>query len=80
MTCASSAHSGNYTPLIVGERFQVFSCGNGEWCARRADGLVGGYFVDRECALRFVRREMLGKILSSLPSQAADGSRPRIAA
>jgi hypothetical protein len=40
--------------------FNVFPFGIHEWCARRADGLVCGYFVDRSCAVRFARRETCG--------------------
>jgi hypothetical protein len=37
--------------------FSVFRDLKGRWCARRADGLVGGLFREKEAALRFVRRE-----------------------
>ena len=37
--------------------FAIFPDGLGHWCARRFDGLVNGTFVDRETAIRFVRRE-----------------------
>lgn len=40
--------------------FNVFPCGAREWCACRADGLVCGYFVDQEGAVRFARRETCG--------------------
>ena len=37
--------------------FAIFPDGGGHWCARRFDGLVNGTFVDRDAAIRFVRRE-----------------------
>jgi hypothetical protein len=40
--------------------FDVFPCGARSWCARRADALVCGYFVDQAGAVRFVRRETCG--------------------
>lgn len=40
--------------------FHIFPCGAREWCARRGDGLVCGYFVDQPCAIRFARRETCG--------------------
>jgi hypothetical protein len=40
-----------------GAMFDIFPCGTHGWCARRADGLVCGYFVDPMCAIRFARRE-----------------------
>lgn len=43
--------------------FHVFPHGLHEWCARRADGRVCGYFVDQPCAIRFARREGAGTII-----------------
>ena len=36
----------------------IFPYGTHGWCARRADGLVCGYFVDQVYAVRFARREI----------------------
>jgi hypothetical protein len=36
--------------------FAIFRNGAGQWCARRADGLVGGIFLGRDAAVRFARR------------------------
>lgn len=38
--------------------FAVFRDQLGRWCARRADGLVGGLFVDHAAARKFVRHEL----------------------
>jgi len=38
-------------------QFLVFRCNAREWCAQRADGLVCGFFVDQEAAMRFAKRE-----------------------
>ena len=37
--------------------FEIFRDQLGHWCARRADGLVFGLFVERDAAIRFARRE-----------------------
>ena len=42
------------------KRFEIFPCGRHEWCCRRADQLVCGFFVNRESAVRFARRECAG--------------------
>jgi len=38
----------------------VFRCSNGQWCARRADGLVCGLFIDEISATSFAKREGQG--------------------
>jgi hypothetical protein len=38
--------------------FTIYPVGATEWCARRADGLVCGVFVNQACALLFAKREM----------------------
>ncbi|MEJ1968229.1 MAG: hypothetical protein WDN03_06255 [Rhizomicrobium sp.] len=38
-------------------RFAIFRDRIGHWCARRADGMVFGTFLEREAAIRFARRE-----------------------
>lgn len=43
-----------------GSAFDIFPYGTHGWCARRADGLVCGYFVDQVYAVRFARRELSG--------------------
>ena len=43
------------SPLKVS--FEIFRDKIGHWCARRTDGKVGGTFLERDAALRFVRRE-----------------------
>lgn len=40
--------------------FTVFRCSNDEWCARRADGLVCGYFTNQDSAITFAKREGRG--------------------
>jgi hypothetical protein len=40
--------------------FAIFRNSVGLWCARRADGLVGGTFLQRDDAVRFARRECRG--------------------
>jgi hypothetical protein len=37
--------------------FSIFPNSLGQWCARRADGLVGGTFLRRDAAIQFARRE-----------------------
>jgi hypothetical protein len=37
--------------------FEIFRDKIGHWCARRADGKVGGTFLERDAAVRFARRE-----------------------
>jgi hypothetical protein len=37
--------------------FEIFRNRIGQWCARRADGLVFGTFRERDGALCFARRE-----------------------
>jgi hypothetical protein len=37
--------------------FELFRDQAGHWCARRADGRVGGTFFERDAAVRFARRE-----------------------
>jgi hypothetical protein len=44
-------------------RFQVFPFGSHEWCCMRADRMVCGFFIDREGALRFARREGAAEIM-----------------
>lgn len=44
------------TPLS----FNIFPLGSHEWCARRTDGLVCGYFLEQADAIRFARREARG--------------------
>jgi hypothetical protein len=37
--------------------FEIFRNRIGQWCARRADGLVFGTFLERDAALHFARAE-----------------------
>lgn len=39
------------------ESFRIFSDGRGHWCAHKNDGMVAGTFVNRDAAIRFVRKE-----------------------
>ena len=52
--------SESFSFLPAQNRFEIFPCGQQEWCCLRSDQLVCGYFVDRECAVRFARRESPG--------------------
>ena len=51
--------------------FNIFPCNTKGWCARRADGLVCGYFVDQAGAVRFARREMRGTGVIAIRSALA---------
>ncbi|MEI9993782.1 MAG: hypothetical protein WDM91_04235 [Rhizomicrobium sp.] len=46
--------------------FTIYRDAFGHWCARRADGLVGGTFREREAALRFVRHESRGAMMPAI--------------
>ena len=48
--------------------FNIFPDGAKGWCARRADGLVCGYFVDQAGAVRFARRETCGRAVVAIRS------------
>jgi hypothetical protein len=41
--------------------FRIFRSGQRGWCCLRDDRLVCGFFVSRESAVRFARRESRGK-------------------
>jgi hypothetical protein len=54
--------------------FEIFRDRIGHWCARRADGLVFGTFLEKASAVRFARREcrdsaMLRLVMSPAPPQ-----------
>ena len=46
--------------------FAIFRNQIGRWCARRADGLVFGTFLERDAAVRFARRECRDASLPTL--------------
>ena len=47
--------------MTAQNRFKIFPCGQSGWCCQREDSLVCGFFVSRESAVRFARRESRGK-------------------
>jgi len=60
--------------------FEIFRDPSGRWCARRADGLVGGTFLDRRDAILFARRECCDAMLfhpAAGPHEAHERGRRR---
>lgn len=67
-------------PLLASNQFEVFPHGGGEWCCRRADGLVCGFFVTRECAVQFARHESPGNAQISFKDRGETPASPLRAA